>query len=220
MRENLRNLHDAARYDAYASTAMGPWDALLVERAVAVCPSLPGPRCAIDVGTGTGVIPELLAARREFDGFDLLGLEFFDDMVAQARRRVAAGAHARRVRIMQGDAHALPLPDDVVDLLLCRATLHHLADPIPALIDMARVLKPGGVAVIHDPRRDAPPDVLAAFNAMRAEVGYKPTTLAEKFTLAEAEALVVDAGLAEAATVSSGDGLAALGFEILVRRPA
>lgn len=220
MRTNLRNLHDADQYDNYASTAMGPWDALVVERAVALRPTLAGPRLFVDVGTGTGIIPELVAAKAEYDGYNLIGFEYFDDMVERGNQRIQAGIYKDRIRILKGDAHALPLEDASVDVLVCRATLHHLEKPIIALQDMTRVLKPGGLTIIHDPRRDAPAEILKAFNEMRAKVGYSPTTLDEKFTLSEVHKLVEDAGLAALSEINTGEGMGALGFELLIRKPA
>lgn len=220
MRKNLRNLHDADKYDDYASQAMGPWDELVVQRAVQLKPELAGDRCFVDVGTGTGVIPELVAGHAEYDGFSLIGFEYFDDMVDRGNQRIQTGVHKDRIKILKGDAHALPLPDASVDVLVCRATLHHLEKPVVALKDMARVLKPGGIAIIHDPRRDAPAEILKAFNEMRAKVGYSPTTLDEKFTLDEVRALVSEADLAGFSEINVGDGMAALGFELLIRKPA
>jgi len=85
---------------------------------------------------------------------------------------------------------------------------------------MFRVLAPGGIALVHDMRRDAKSSMLDRFTQMRAEANYPPTHLEEKLTLAEAEALVEEAGLAAVTIVKgSSGGLAALGFEILIQKP-
>ena len=56
---------------------------------------------------------------------------------------------------------------------------------------------------------------------MRAAADYPPTHVEEKITLDEAHALVAEAGLADVASIySPSAGLGALGFEILLKKPA
>lgn len=227
MRANIRNRHDASHYHTYSATRMGPWDTLFIERALAVCPAParaddgPDALLIVDVGTGSGVIPARLAALPRFARCRFIGYEYFPDMVEEGHRRIVAEGLEARVSIEQGDAHALPLGDGTVDLLLSRATIHHLAEPERALRETFRVLRPGGVALIHDARRDAPAAVLDGFNRLRAEVGYKPTTLEEKYTPGEMAVIVERAGLAaHAALHADSEGPGALGFEVVIRKPA
>jgi len=51
-----------------------------------------------------------------------------------------------------GDAHALPLKDNSVDSILCTQVFEHLLRPHTAICEVARVLKPGGIAVISVPQ--------------------------------------------------------------------
>ena len=46
---------------------------------------------------------------------------------------------------LMADAHALPLRENSVDFVLCRATLEHLEQPFEAVAEIHRVLKPGGL---------------------------------------------------------------------------
>ncbi len=79
-----------------------------------------------------------------------------------------AGANARRegvsVDFRQGDASAMPFPDDSFDLIVCQAAFKNFSRPDAALAEMYRVLRPGGTAVIHDMRKEA------SNAAIRAEV--------------------------------------------------
>jgi len=51
-----------------------------------------------------------------------------------------------------GDAHGLPLKDNSIDSILCTQVFEHLLYPHTAMLEVARVLKPGGIAVISVPQ--------------------------------------------------------------------
>lgn len=53
------------------------------------------------------------------------------------------------VRVLRGDVCHMNFPDFSFDVVLCRSVLHHLSDPSVALKEMARVLRPGGVAIAN-----------------------------------------------------------------------
>lgn len=50
-----------------------------------------------------------------------------------------------------GSAEAIPLPDDSVDLVISQETLEHVADPVRAMREIHRVLKPGGALYLQVP---------------------------------------------------------------------
>jgi ubiquinone/menaquinone biosynthesis C-methylase UbiE len=77
-----------------------------------------------------------------------------------ARENAArAGVH---IDVRHGNASELPLPDDSFDAVVCVAAFKNFADPVGAINEMHRVLKPGGVASIFDLRKDASPEEIAA----------------------------------------------------------
>lgn len=51
----------------------------------------------------------------------------------------------------QSDATQLPLPDDSFDVVTCQTVLMHLAQPLDALREMCRILRPGGLFVCVEP---------------------------------------------------------------------
>jgi ubiquinone/menaquinone biosynthesis C-methylase UbiE len=71
-----------------------------------------------------------------------------------------AKANARKagvsIDVRQGDVHALPFPDGTFDFLVCRAAFKNFSNPVKALAEMRRVLKPEGRGLIIDMRRDIP----------------------------------------------------------------
>jgi ubiquinone/menaquinone biosynthesis C-methylase UbiE len=77
-------------------------------------------------------------------GHRVTGLDISHTMVEIAR------AHGPEVDFQQGDATAMPFPDASFDLIVCQAAFKNFLDPVAALNEMRRVLRPGGVAVIQD----------------------------------------------------------------------
>ncbi|ELZ39166.1 class I SAM-dependent methyltransferase [Halorubrum tebenquichense] len=102
---------------------------------------------ALDVGCGNGRHTEALAAHAETAvGVDL-SRGLLDEAVARARDR----GYADAVAFVHGDAASLPVRDGAVDLAVYVATLHHLsprAERVESLNELARVLAPGGVALV------------------------------------------------------------------------
>lgn len=124
---------------------------------------LPTARSVLEVGCGTGVIAGEIARQ----GPAVVGLDIDAAMLAVARREAPAG------RYVQGDALALPFPDDTFDVALCHYLLLWLADPIQGLREMARVVRPGGVVLAcaepdYGGRIDHPPE-LAPLGQLQAE---------------------------------------------------
>jgi ubiquinone/menaquinone biosynthesis C-methylase UbiE len=61
-----------------------------------------------------------------------------------------------QVDFRQGNASALPLEAETFDFIICTAAFKNFTDPVGAMNEMQRVLRPGGKAVIIDLRKDAP----------------------------------------------------------------
>jgi ubiquinone/menaquinone biosynthesis C-methylase UbiE len=81
------------------------------------------------------------------------GLDISKTFVEIARKNAAeAGV---QVDFQQGNVSAMPFRDDSFDFIFCSAAFKNFADPLGALNEMYRVLKPGGEALIIDLRRDA-----------------------------------------------------------------
>lgn len=216
----MRNRGDAQTYHRFASQAAAPWDRLLLNRALDQCPEIAAGGVVVDVGTGSATVPIAMANHPRFAACRFVGIEYYADMARIARERVVDAGLSERIDVLEDDAQALSLPDGEAILVLCRATLHHLPAPELALKEMWRITKPGGVVIVHDLRRDAPPALVAQLNASRAKLGYPPTVISEKLTLNEVDEIVARAGLHAHAAIHTGEsGSAAIGFEILLRKP-
>jgi ubiquinone/menaquinone biosynthesis C-methylase UbiE len=58
------------------------------------------------------------------------------------------------VEVRQGDVAALPLPAEQFDLVVCQAAFKNFRQPVRALDEFYRVLRPGGTAIVQDLRRE------------------------------------------------------------------
>jgi ubiquinone/menaquinone biosynthesis C-methylase UbiE len=78
----------------------------------------------------------------------LTGIELSPAMLAIARRR--ADDLDRPVELRVGDAEALDLPSATFDTVVCTFSLCAIPDHRKALVEMARVLRPGGLLLLAD----------------------------------------------------------------------
>ena len=85
--------------------------------------------------------------------YSITGLDISHTFVEIARKKAAEeGVH---VEFRQGNASSMPFDDNTFDFLLCRAAFKNFGQPVRALQEMCRVLKPGGRGLIIDLRKDA-----------------------------------------------------------------
>jgi ubiquinone/menaquinone biosynthesis C-methylase UbiE/DNA-binding transcriptional ArsR family regulator len=133
----------------FFASAAGQWDRLrqdLFGRAsyLHALPGLLDPDWVIgDLGCGTGQVAAALApfVKR------VVAVDRSSDMLQAARRRVR---DLPNVEVRRGDLEALPIQDGELDAATLLLVLHHLPEPAEALVEAARVLRPGGRLLISD----------------------------------------------------------------------
>jgi len=103
---------------------------------------------ALDVGTGPGQIPVKLALR--LPQLKIVGIDLSEAMLAKARNSAAAARVESRLRFEMADARRLPFPDRHFDLVMCNSLLHHAADPLATLNELARITRPQGALLLRD----------------------------------------------------------------------
>lgn len=118
---------------------------------------LTGDSTVLEVAPGPGYFSiELAAELAKLGPYSITGLDISHAFVEIASKKaVEAGVH---VDFRQGNASSLPFAGDTFDFLLCRAAFKNFGQPVRALQEMCRVLKPGGRGLIIDLRGDASPE--------------------------------------------------------------
>jgi SAM-dependent methyltransferase len=106
----------------------------------------PGMRL-LDVGCGPGTITLDLAAR--VAPGQTIGVDRHVGIVAQAQSLLGSRPSAG-VEFRTADAYALEFDDESFDVVHAHQVLQHLTDPVAALVEMRRVLEPGGVLAVRD----------------------------------------------------------------------
>ena len=118
-------------------------------QAASVAVRLPGGGRVLEVAPGPGFFSIELA---KLGNFQVTGLDISRSFVEMA----AAGARAAGVAVdfRWGSASAMPFADESFDFVYCMAAFKNFSEPVKALDEMHRVLRPGGRAAILDLRKD------------------------------------------------------------------
>jgi phosphatidylethanolamine/phosphatidyl-N-methylethanolamine N-methyltransferase len=96
----------------------------------------------LEVGVGTG-----LALPRYRRHLEVTGIDFSVEMLAKARRKVAAEGLAH-VTLHEMDARSLAFPDDHFDTVVAMYLVSVVPEPERVIAEMARVCRPGGEVLI------------------------------------------------------------------------
>jgi len=174
---------------------------------------LPPGSAVIEVAPGPGLFSIELA---KLGPYSITGLDISHTFVEIARKNAAAAGV--RVDFQQGNASNMPFPNDTFDFLLCGAAFKNFGQPVRALQEMCRVLKPGGRSLIIDLRHDAPPELinqyvdtmgLSAVNKILTKLAFRTMLLKNAYTREQFELM-----LAQAAFRSFDIQEVDIGFEI------
>ena len=158
----------------------------------------------LDLGTGPGYVAVEIARQRP--ELRMVGLDLAAHMAERACRLAARTRLNGRGLWPQADGHRLPFANGTFDLVVSSFALHHWADPVQILNEVARVLKPDGRYYIADLCRDVTafqrlfayasiPVVSLPFGSYLGYGGYYESVRAG-YTRAEARALLERSALA------------------------
>jgi SAM-dependent methyltransferase len=129
-------------YAVWAATYDAPGNPLIALDQATLEPLLERypPATCLDAACGTGRWAAFLSAR----GHKVLGVDESPQMLTRA------AANAPDVEFRLGDLESLPVPSESMELVICSLALTHLASLDPTMTEFARVLRPGGHAIISN----------------------------------------------------------------------
>jgi len=104
----------------------------------------------LEIAPGPGYFCIELA---KLGAYQITGLDISKSFVEIARRN--ARQAGLKIDFREGNASAMPFPENTFDFTFCQAAFKNFSEPVRAIAEMHRVLRPGGVSVISDLRRDA-----------------------------------------------------------------
>jgi demethylmenaquinone methyltransferase/2-methoxy-6-polyprenyl-1,4-benzoquinol methylase len=129
------------RYDRLAEIlSMGQnrrWRRAMIDPVAAASPG-----SVLDVATGPAGVALQLADRTQAH---VTGIDLSADMLAAGVANVARRGRGARVSLLLGQGERLPFPDATFDALTFTYLLRYVADPAATLVELARVVRPGGV---------------------------------------------------------------------------
>lgn len=103
----------------------------------------------LEIAPGPGFLSIEMAKR----GLNVRAVDIGHTFIEIARGN--AFAEGVQAEFIQGNAAALPIVDASVDFVVCRAAFKNFTEPVKAMSEMRRVLRPGGTALLIDMRREA-----------------------------------------------------------------
>jgi len=104
----------------------------------------------LEIAPGPGYFCIELA---KLGSYQITGLDISKSFVEIARRNAAEAG--LKIDFRQGNASNMPFKDNTFDFTFCQAAFKNFSEPVKAIAEMYRVLRPGGLSVIADLRRDA-----------------------------------------------------------------
>jgi len=110
---------------------------------------LSGHETILDVACGTGELERMLIDN--YPDLNITGVDISEKMLEVARSKFS---HHNQIEFLKSSINTLPFPDSSFDIIVTASAFHYFDNPIDALQEMKRVLKPTGKVIIMDWCRD------------------------------------------------------------------
>jgi len=188
-----------------------------VDLAARIASQQPEGARVLEVAPGPGYFCIELA---KLGSYSITGMDLSRTFVKMASGKAAqAGV---RVQFVQGSASNMPFPKESFDFLLCRAAFKNFGDPVGALKEMCRVLRPGGIALLIDLSRDAEPEEvsrevdkmgLSTVNRVLTKIAFRTMLIRNAYSRAEFEQMLEQTEFSRVDICQDG-----MGFEITMTK--
>lgn len=133
----------------------------------------PHPALVVDLGSGTGLATVVWGERAE----RVIGIEPNADMRRVAAHKIEGTPYATQIEYREGFAQQTGLSDGCADIVTAAQAFHWM-EPAPALAEIARILRPGGLFAAYD--YDAPPTVHWELDRVAHEMTQRWVALVRK----------------------------------------
>lgn len=163
----------------------------------------------LEVAPGPGYLSIELARR----GFIVTGIDISQDFVEIAKRNATEAGVS--VDFRQGNASAMTLPDSSFDFVVCSAAFKNFKEPVNALNEMYRVLKPDGTALILDmdhaaTKEDIENEIsqsgVKGFDRLFVKLAFKTFLKSGAYTMEGFEELIAQTAFTRYEIIKSGIG--------------
>ena len=171
---------------------------------------IPANGTVLEIAPGPGYFCIELA---QLGNYEIIGLDISKSFVEIARRNaVEAGLE---IDFRQGNASAMPFKDNTFDFTFCQAAFKNFSEPVKAIAEMYRVLRPKGMAVIVDLRCDASAEEiekeikgmgLGPVNEMMVRWTFKQMLLKSAYSVADMESMIAQTPFGKGRIDVSGVG--------------
>jgi ubiquinone/menaquinone biosynthesis C-methylase UbiE len=179
---------------------------------------LPSGSRILEVAPGPGYLAIELAKRGRYA---VTGLDISKTFVEIAQRNAAEASV--RIDFQRGNAAAMPLPELSFDFIVCRAAFKNFSQPVAAMNEMYRVLKPGGSALIIDLRKNASIEDIDSYiksaglgwmNSLIYKLTFRYLLIPRAYSRESFMTMASSSSFGHAEIVESG-----IGLEIRLRKP-
>ncbi|RKZ30205.1 hypothetical protein DRQ36_06290 [bacterium] len=166
----------------------------------------------LDIGSGPGHVTLMFA--RKYPGAEIVGVDYSPTQVRYANRLLKREA-LPNCSLRIGDAMSLPFVDASFDIVVSVACIKHWPDKLRGLLEIKRILAPGGKAYIAEADREASEKDFTAFaEKFTAWYVFKPfmrwylrkIVFGKSVSADEIKALVYEAGFADVSVVKAPEG--------------
>ena len=101
----------------------------------------------VDLGAGDGYLSRAIASKVD----TVIAVDISEAMLKELSKK-AEKQEIKNIRTVLGDGCDMPLSDNSADIVCANMFLHHIDEPITAIKEMYRILKPGGRVFLADLR--------------------------------------------------------------------
>ncbi len=171
----------------------------------------------LEIAPGPGYFCIELA---KLGNYQITGLDISKSFVEIATRNAAEAD--LQIDFREGNASAMPFKDNTFDFTFCQAAFKNFSEPVKAIAEMYRVLRPGGSSVIVDMRRDASPAEieqevkgmgLGPINEMLVRWTFKQMLLKSAYSIADMESMIAQTPFGKGKIDVGG-----VGFQITLKK--